>query len=279
MTAILLQTTIRYAEDDWHAGRFSLLRDLLASIDGVTVTARDRAADPDDPVLSTLADSEYDQLWLFAADSGDGLTPADCAGISAFARRGGAILATRDHHDCGSSICNLGGIGAAHFFHTRNLDPDPSRRARDDEENRSIDWPNYHSGSNGDYQRIEPVDEAHPLLQRRDGSAIEWFPAHPHEGAVGVPAGDQAAHVVATGTSQVSGRPFNLIVALEATATRGRALAHSSFHHFCDYNWDIASGCPTFVEEPPGDDLRRHPGRLDDIRSYVRNAVRWLGGR
>jgi hypothetical protein len=276
MSKILLQTTTPYAEDDWHIGRFSLLRGLVASIDGVTVTARDRATESDDPILSTLATSDYDQLWLIAADAGDGLSEGDCAGISAFARRGGAILATRDHHDCGSSICNLGGVGAAHFFHSHNLDPDPTRRARDDQENRAIDWPNYHSGSNGDYQRIDVADEGHPLLRRRDGSALEWFPAHPHEGAVGQPAGDAAAQVVATGTSQVSGRPFNLIVALEATPTRGRALAHSSFHHFADYNWDIAAGCPTFVEEAPGDEIRRHPDRLDDIRSYVRNAVRWL---
>jgi hypothetical protein len=29
---ILLQTTIPFAEDDWHIGRFSLLRDELAAL-------------------------------------------------------------------------------------------------------------------------------------------------------------------------------------------------------------------------------------------------------
>lgn len=279
-TKILLQTTIPFTEDDWHIGRFSLLRDRLASMDGVTVTARDREADANgnDPVLASLADSDYDQLWLFAVDTGDGLTPADCAGITAFARRGGAILAARDHTDLGSSICNLGGIGAAHFFHSRNIDPDPSRRMRDDVATTSIDWPNYHSGSNGDYQRVVPA-EPHPLMQRAGGTALEWFPAHPHEGAVGVPSNDENARVIATGTSKVTNRPFNLVVALEATAKRGRALAHSSFHHLCDYNWDINAGCPSFVDEAPGDEIKREPRRLDDVHAYVANAVRWLGGK
>ena len=276
---ILLQTTIPYTADDWHIGRFSMLRDWLSSMDGVTVTARDREADEhgNDRVLLSLADSDYDQLWLLAVDPGDGLTRADCASITAFARRGGAILSTRDHHDLGSSICNLGGVGAAHFFHSRNVDPDPSRRTRDDVATTSIDWPNYHSGRNGDYQRIV-APEPHPLIQRADGTTLEWFPAHPHEGAVGVPANDEAARVIATGTSKVTNRPFNLIVALEATAKRGRALAHSSFHHLCDYNWNIAAGCPSFVEEAPGEEVERHPSRLEDVRAYVANAVRWLSG-
>jgi hypothetical protein len=274
MTKILLQTTIPYTEDDWHIGRFSLLRKELASMDGVEVTARDHAKDGDDPVLSTLGESDYDQLWLFGVDNGEGITAADCAGITAFAKRGGAILAARDHNDCGSSICVLGGVGAAHFFHSRNTNPDPSRQMRDDPYNQGIDWPNYHSGNNGDYQII--MAAPHPLLERDDGIAIKWFPAHPHEGDVGIPRGDKAANVIATGTSKATGRDFNLVVALEATPNRGRALAHSSFHHFCDYNWDISAGSPSFVEEAPGDEIKRSPEKLRDVKTYVRNAVWWL---
>jgi hypothetical protein len=274
MTKILLQTTIPYAEDDWHIGRFSLLRHELAAMDGVEVTARDRAGNGDDPVLSALGKSDYDQLWLFGVDNGEGITDADCAGITAFAKRGGAILAARDHNDCGSSICVLGGVGAAHFFHSRNTNPDPSRQVRDDPYNQSIDWPNYHSGNNGDYQVVSAAP--HPLLERDDGIAIRWFPAHPHEGDVGIPSGDKAANVIARGTSKVTGRDFNLIVALEATPNRGRALAHSSFHHFCDYNWDISAGCPSFVEEAPGDEVKQSPEKLRDVKTYVRNAAWWL---
>lgn len=269
MTKVLLQTSIPFIEDDWHIGRFSMLRDVIASMDGVAVTARDRAASGDDPVLSSLGDSDYDQLWLFGVDAGNGITAADCAGITAFAERGGAILAARDHQDCGSSICVLGGIGKAHFFHSKNVHPDPARRQRDDPHNFGIDWPNYHSGNNGDYQRITPAGGVHPLLRRPDGSAIEWFPAHPHEGDVGIPP-DETAQVIATGTSKATGRSFNLIV------TMNRALAHSSFHHFCDYNWDVSAGAPSFVDEAPGHEIARSPERLNDVRTYVRNAVRWL---
>jgi hypothetical protein len=98
------------------------------------VTARDREANArgNDPVLSTLDDSDFDELWLFAVDTGDGLSYSDCAGITRFRQRGGGILATRDHQNLGSSLCGLGGIGAAHFFHSRNPDPDESRQCNDD---------------------------------------------------------------------------------------------------------------------------------------------------
>ena len=138
-TKILLQTTIPFTENDWHIGRFSLLRDYLANLaDGegkplYDVAARDR--DPPgqpDSVLSTLDRSQFDELWLFAVDVGDGLTPQDCEAISRFRARGGGLLVTRDHMDLGSSVCALGGVGLAHHFHSKNPEPDPGRRRIDD---------------------------------------------------------------------------------------------------------------------------------------------------
>jgi hypothetical protein len=216
-------------------------------------------------------------------DAGDGLSVADCEGISRFRQRGGGILATRDHQDLGSSLCTLGGIGRAHFFHSKHQDPDETRHARDDQETKDISWPNYHSGSNGDYQQVMPVEPTHPLL-RTPGSTsgmIEYFPAHPHEGGVGVPEGERHARVIATGTSQITKRPFNLIVAFEKAQdnhgnTLGRAIAESSFHHFVDYNWDTSTGCPSFVAEPPGDQIQREPEKLEDVKTYVHNLARWL---
>jgi hypothetical protein len=55
----------------------------------------------------------------------------------------------------------------------------------------------------------------HPLLKKPGGGVIEYFPAHPHEGAVGLPAGQTEAQMVATGKSKVTGRAFNLAVAFE----------------------------------------------------------------
>jgi hypothetical protein len=77
-----------------------LLRAHLASLKNEAghrrcqVTARNRVSDAgaDDPVLSTLDRSEFDELWLFAIDSGDGLTAADCQGIMGFRQRAGGIL-------------------------------------------------------------------------------------------------------------------------------------------------------------------------------------------
>ena len=288
---ILVQTTIPAIADDWNVDRFSLLREHLASLadeNGAplcNVTARNREVNVDgnDAVLSVLDDTDFDELWLFAVDTGNGLTGADCEGITRFRQRGGGLLTMRDHQDLGSSLCTLGGVGSAHFFHTKHPDPDKSRHTRDDQDAATISWPNYHSGSNGDYQRITAIKPVHQLLQnpKNDSGVIEYFPAHPHEGAVGVPEDEDHANVIATGTSKVSGRPFNLIVAFERARDAhgnalGRAIAESSFHHLVDYNWDVSSGCPSFLEEPPGDEIRRTPEKLADIKTYVSNAARWL---
>lgn len=285
---ILLQTTIPYAEDDWNIGRFSLLANHLRSLRDTNgepkyeVIARDHEPDGsgNDPFLVGLPDSDIDEIWLFGVDTGNGLTKAECAAITKFRQRGGGIYSTRDHFDLGSSLCTLGGVGAAHYFHNINPDPDPNRNRRDDDVTTSIDYPNYHSGSNGDYQKITPVID-HELLKRADGSLIEYFPSHPHEGGIGAPGSDASAQVIATGTSKSSGRPFNLVVAFDRRNDShgnhlGRAIAESSFHHIVDYNWDIEKGCPSFLEEPPGHEIENDPSRLADIKTYVENVARWL---
>jgi len=50
----------------------------------------------------------------------------------------------------------------------------------------------------------------------------------------------------------VTGADFNIAVAFEASNAGGPAIAQSTFHHFADYNWDTAKGCPSFVTEPAG---------------------------
>jgi hypothetical protein len=287
-TSILLQTTIPTIANDWNIGRFSMLRDHLASLrseDGsalFTITARDRTAlGAPDPILSSLDASRFDQLWLFAVDVGDGLHPADCAGILRFRQRGGGLMVTRDHMDLGSSICSLGGVGKAHIFHSRNRDPNVPAPESDDKGTPQILWPNFHSGANGDYQRIEIEGEIHPILADPGApeGAIRVMPAHPHEGAVEAPAADPSARVIATGVSLATGNRFNIAVAFEASATGGPALAQSTFHHFADYNWDPARGSPDFVTEPSGDGLRTTPWAMQAVHRYVENAALWLAGR
>jgi hypothetical protein len=281
---VLLQTTITSVVDDWSINRFSLLRECLAGLGARSdvqfeVDARDRIspAGPD-PTLSELDRSDYDQLWLFAVDTGGGLDPRDCAGISRFRKRGGGLLVARDHMDLGSSVCNLGGLGAANYFHTRNPDPDPSRHRADDRETAYISWPNYHSGANGNCQQIEVMPPPHPVLldPSSPSGLIRYLPAHPHEGGIGAPADDPTARVIATGRSKTTGARFNIAVAFEAPDDGGRAIVESTFHHFADYNWDPGRGCPSFVTELPGNGLAEFPEALRTTRRYVRNIALWL---
>lgn len=285
---ILLQTTIPDTPDDWHIGRFELLRSHLASRvadDGAPlfdVVARNRGpVSVPDPILSTIDTSDFDQLWLFAVDTGDGLHEQDCEAISRFRRSGRGLMVTRDHMDLGSSVCTLGGVGAAHHFHSMQSEPDKSRHRVDDIGTPAILWPNYHSGSNGDAQRIEACEPIHPVLRhlRNGPGIIGYFPAHPHEGAVSAPADDPSARVIATGISKATGTRFNLAVAFEPSRAGGPAIAQSTFHHFADYNWDPSSGCPSFVSETPGSSLNEIPDALDDIHRYVENVALWLSGR
>ena len=277
---ILLQCTIPYAADDWHIGRFRLLANVLRNA-GHVVLARDLepSSRNGDPMLSRLSRDDFDELWLLGVDGGQtpALSPSDIAAVNAFQRAGGGLLTTRDHEDMGKWLRQIDGVGRAHYFHASDCcEPHPDRQRPDDLGTTTISWPNYHSGANGDFQRVDAVEPLHPLLARADGQRVERFPAHPHEGAVGVPPGEPRARAVARGRSATTGRTFDLVVAFERDGFAGRAIAESSFHHLADYNWDPSRGAPSFVTEPAGDGMRRDPRALDDIHAYVANAARWL---
>ena len=210
---VLLQTTIETAADDWHVGRFSMLRDHLRALrtpDGqpvCEVTARDRETAQDDPVLSRLDEAPFDQVWLFAVDLGNGLTARECEAVFEFHARGGGILVTRDHRDLGSSLCGIRCLGPIEHFNRYQPESDEQRRV-DDDRNPAISWPNYHSGSNGDLQPVRPVSPAHPLLFRDGRSAagglLGRFPAHPHEGAIAPPPGLATSFGSTSGTVTMS---------------------------------------------------------------------------
>ncbi len=284
VTRVLLKTTIPSTADDWHVGRFSRLAAHLSSVRGedgaiaFEVTLRDREVDAagDDRDLAAAAAGAFDQVWLFAVDVTGALTVEDAANINRFRNRGGGLLTTRDHQDLGACLSKLDGIGAAQHFQSVNPEADAARQAPDDLETPTITWPNYHSGANGDAQSITVIAPLHPLMRRASGEALRWLPAHPHEGAVGAPAalGDDA-RVVAEGTSRTTGVRFGLCVAVDAPG-RGRAVADSSFHHFCDFNWDPALGAPSFVTETPVDAIVRDPDKRSDALRYAENIALWL---
>ena len=277
---ILLQCSIPFTADDWHIGRFSFLAAELARWAEVTARNREPEGAGGDPTILGLSREDYDQLWILAVEGGAALTPAECDAVNRFQRAGGGVLAARDHCNMGLWLRSIQGAGSAHFFHEPSCcEPDPTRRARDDQETAEIDWPNYHSGKNGDVQALTIVEPLHPLVRNPNAATgrVGWFPSHPHEGAVRVPADEARARSVLRGKSLATGREFDLVVAFERTRERPwRAIAESSFHHFADYNWDTSKGAPSFVTEPQGDAIRRDPGLLDDIRAYITNCVEWL---
>jgi hypothetical protein len=278
MSRILLQTTIPAHPDDWDITRFSLLADELRAA-GYEVIARNRAnRGDDDPVLSHVDELGYDQLWLMAVDVGDGLTAADAYGIRTFREHGGGVLTARDHQDLGCCLRRLGSLGVVNEFHDKNVDP---ATMCDDQDTRTISWPNYHSDANGDYQPVLTEGPVHELVRtnRTANGRIEWFPAHPHEGLVS--ADVPFATAVAQGRSTATGRRFNLAVLLDGELTpdgrpMGRAVAESTFHHFADYNWDLDCGAPSFVTEPAGTEIKADPSRLAVFKDYVRNLATWL---
>ncbi len=279
-TRILLQCSISFTEDDWHVGRFSLLAGELGRWADVTARNREPDAAGSDPVLAAVNRSQFDEIWILAVDGGTGPTNAEIAALNRFQREGGGLLTARDHTNMGLWLRSIEGAGSAHFFHDPSCaEADPDRRTRDDQQTPTIDWPNYHSGRNGDVQRVTTVEPLHPLMRNASAASgrIERFPAHPHEGAVCAPAGNDGARSVARGQSLATGRAFDLIVAFDrAPGAPGRAIAESSFHHFADYNWDTSRGKPSFVTEPAGDAIAQNPRLLDDVRVYVRNCVEWL---
>jgi hypothetical protein len=279
MPRILLQTTIGNTHDDWNIGRFSLLAQELRSA-GHDVTTRNRDEGDVDSVLSIIDTTDYDQLWLLAVDVGDGIRPDEAAAIMRFRERGGGLLTARDHYDLGSCLICLGSIGQINHFHNHNPEPDGQR---DDQETVEISWPNFHSGANGEYQPVFADEPVHELLRtsKTASGRIEWFPAHPHEGAVSAPPGHSFAQSVGQGRSAVTGRRFHLAVCINGEQTAegrpmGRAVAESTFHHFADLNWDVDSGAPSFVSEVPGDEIKRDPSRLAIFKDYVHNIAQWL---
>jgi hypothetical protein len=286
-TRILLKTTIGPVADDWHIGRFSLLADHLRGLKDsrgrglYEVIAHDRVENErgDDLDLGQAAAGVYDQVWLIAVDQAGALTAGDTESVTKFRRRGGGTLLTRDHQDLGACLTRLGALGSTQFFQSLNPDPDESHRCRDDQDTLSISWPNFHSGANGDLQEIIAMEPAHALMRNASGEAIRRLPAHPHEGAVGVPEALRgSAQVVAQGRSETTGAIFNVCVAVEE-AGLGRAVSDSSFHHFCDYNWNPMLGCPTFVDESPRQAVLATSDALSDTHRYVENIAAWLAAR
>lgn len=196
--------------------------------------------------------------------------------VRIYARTAGGRIDRLRVFSAGCSICTLGPVGAAHVFHTHNIaGPVPPP---DDRDTPYIAWPNFHSGANGDVQRVEAELPLHPVMRddESETGAVMYLPAHPHEGAVVAPQSDPDARVIATGRSLASGQRFNIAVAFERSGDTGPAIAESTFHHFADYNWDARRGSPDFVTEAPAYTLPGAQRAMASVHRYVRNLAVWL---
>jgi len=287
MQRILLKTTIPYHPDDWHIGRFRRLTEHLRSLTNergdalFAVDARDRLEDErgNDPELVHIAQSDYQQLWLFGVDRDGGLTFADLMGINLFRQQGRGLMLSRGPGDVGSSLHLLDTVGAAHCFNTVNPEADADRRVADHPQE---DWPCYDSGADGASQTIRVVEPVHPLLRRTDGGMIRQLPASPREGAVEVPEGAEGfARVIATGRSRRSRREFNLAVAFEHHQDRwgelaGRALIEACFQRFSDEHLDLEGNCTGRMAGLADVEVASPPDVLADTRAYFRNIALWL---
>lgn len=175
---ILVKTTILYTEDDWHIGRFTLMRRQLESMRDASghpcfkLVARDRIASPDGDDVDLARLDDFDELWLIAADVTGALTSSDITHINEFRTPGGGVFLTRDHQDLGACLTRLGPIGTTQHFHTVNPEDLLERQCCDDQDTSSISWPNYHSGANGDLQLLEVVSPVHPVLRHPSGEAM-----------------------------------------------------------------------------------------------------------
>lgn len=257
MARILVQTTLRDGEGEWHIERFSALVSLLRA-EGHDIVARNRepGADGSDPVLSALDDSQFDELWLFAADRGNGLAPADVRGILRFRERGGGMFTSRDRENVGVSLLNLGSVGLVNHFRTynRQLRRRASRRVFK------------RLAESDGYERIVPLEPVHELLRthRSPSGVIEYFPTAAHEAAISVPPYAPFARVIAVSGSGMPGASANVAIAFEDERcsdgrTCGRAVATSCLHHFADAHLS-------------GD--RDEPSEM--FKDFARNIARWL---
>ena len=124
---VLLRSSIPFAADDWHVGRFSLLGQLVGRFAEVTARNSEPDHSGNDPLLVRLDRDRFDELWLFGVDAGNGLSQAECAAVNRFQAQGGGVLTARDHADMGRWLRSLERIGAANYFHDPSCcEPSPT---------------------------------------------------------------------------------------------------------------------------------------------------------
>ena len=287
MANALLQITIPQSDDDWGSDRFSILRenieigcrqqDPIATCIGQAYPTDGAAIEA---LHQNLSSGHYSQVWLIGADVGDAPGASFYQALEAARSQGTSIVYARDHADLGASVRNcsasLQSLGQTNQFHSLDSNPDPQRPEYVNPECPGIQWPCVVTGQNGGVQLVSKMME-HPILAFKSlipGALV--IPAHPHEGVL-IPNNPNQnlllqGNYVQSGASQIS-------AVIEDQPGAGAVLAHSTFHHFADFNLDVSKGCPSFVTDPPSSQIAYNPWMLDDIRNYIRSAAAYFQGR
>ena len=278
----LLLSTIATDANDWHIGRFSLLGTMIRTageemdpsfnltISDYPTSDADRKALQDD-----LSSGRYGQIWLIAPDLDNGPDAGFFRALEAAVKGGTDLVIARDHTDLGFCLLELkdclDDVGQTQTFQRTWTDL-PKDREYADPACAAIVTPCVVTGQNGGVQICRQRAE-HPLLNFASmipGHLV--IPAHPHEGVIRKVAASQT--VLLSSFSITSGREQTTAIVDEADG-RGMVLHHSTFHHFADYNLDVAKGAPDFVLDPPSTQTAESPALLNDIKAYVRSVVRY----
>ena len=263
----------------------------------------------------------YDVLFLFGVGlENEAISDADVDAVARFMQNGGGVFATGDHEDLGAGLC--GRIPRVRSMRrwaanetpsasesdriTTNLPGDDRQYAFDDEEDSHPQrlYPNFAVGSD----RIvlappngpSPARPPHPILRQSDGSALDVYPDHPHEGECRVdvdlgstfeldgtavaewpragflwrPRPRAVAYSMSAGNgfstprrkTAVVPRSFISIAAFDGqVAGVGRVVTDSTWHHYINRN---LKGMKSADGSSNGD-LRR-------IERFWRNTLTWL---
>src|SRR5579885_1920633 len=115
----------------------------------------------------------------------------------------------------------------------------------------------------------------HPLFIAADGSEIDVFPDHAHEGEAGIPdsfdsdwEGTPKPVIVAYGTDKRKPAIYTMVIAYDGdTDGVGRIVSHSTWHHFLNTNLSGFDSDPTSTTKG---------SVADRIGQYYSNLAVWL---
>lgn len=207
------------------------------------VVHRDRNDGGLDQAFDDLSISKFEVLFVFGiTTTGSALGAPALTKVKQFMQDGGGVFATGDHDDLGTGMSGEIPRVRAMRYWAASETPDASDSTRvttnlpgvdrvyafndqaDDQPQRL--YPNFAVGSDGLVIVLpggfSPARPPHPLLRLADGSALDVYPDHPHEGECRIP--DDLATTFDLNGSDVfewPGGPFAF------NRPRPRAIAHA----------------------------------------------------